>query len=345
MTRLYISLLIASVVTVSFFCVSQSGLAASKSTLLADQNPIIAKVGKKTIRLSEIEDRKINQLRQQLFDLITVKLSQLTVDELAKINREYSKKATTKISDSDVKDFFQKNNLAQRGKLEQLAPQLKLYLAARNNANRYNTLYDKAIKQGLIKTFVQKPKDFLMAVPYANAYTWKSKGAKVMLLEFSDYQCPFCSKVQPTLDRLRKLYQNKVRFAYRHLPLAFHKEADEAANAVECAREQGKFEPYHSILFANQRQQFKADLKKYGKRIKINNLSKFNKCVDRNKYASRVEHDLQTASSLGLNGTPSFIIGTYDVKTKTVTGDVLSGALPESEFVNIIEKFLKITSK
>lgn len=333
------------IITAALLLFSQPGFSASKDSLFADQNPVIAKIGKKDIRLSEIEDRKINQLRQELFEMIQVKLTRLTVDILGKSNREYAKKNAAEISDYDVKDFYQKNNLAQRGDLEKLAPQLKLYLAARNNADRYDTLFEKAINRGLIKTFVQKPKDFLLTVPVETAYTWKSKGAKVMILEFSDYQCPFCSKVQPTLIRLRKLYKNKVRFGYRHLPLAFHREADEAANAVECAREQGKFEPYHDLLFKNLKAQFKANLKSYGKRVKIKNIKKFNACVDRNKYARRVTNDQKVAASLGLNGTPSFIIGTYDAKTKRVTGDVLSGALPEGEFVRVIEKFLKLATK
>ena len=99
-----------------------------------------------------------------------------------------------------------------------------------------------------------------------------------------------------------------MAFGYRHFPLAFHKEADEAAIASECAREQGKFEEIHMILYSRQKAQDKEELKKYAREIKVKYPDKFDECLDNEKYRGLVDQDMKDGSSLGITGTPGFLL-------------------------------------
>ena len=123
--------------------------------------------------------------------------------------------------------------------------------------------YSLALKKGWVISNLEAPSDFLLKGNIKTGYLRGNKKASVILLEYSDYQCPFCSRVQSTIRKLIDKYQDRVAFGYRHFPLAFHKEADEAAIASECAREQGKFEEIHRLLYSRQKAQGKEELKKY----------------------------------------------------------------------------------
>ena len=131
-----------------------------------------------------------------------------------------------------------------------------------------------------------------------------------------------------------------MAFGYRHFPLSGHKEADEAALAVECARDQGKFPEYHALLWLNRSKQFVVDLKKYARTVAVGDATRFDKCLDSKKYLKRMQKDLADAADLGVNGTPSFVVGTYDRKKGMVRGEILSGAMPESSFRALLNKYL-----
>ncbi len=156
-----------------------------------------------------------------------------------------------------------------------------------------------------------------------------SKNAKIVVVEFSDFQCPFCEKFYSEAYKdLKKKYidTGKVLFVYRNLPLPFHSHSTDAALAAECAKEQGKFWEYHNKLFDNQNALEKDDLKKYAKDIGLD-TEKFNSCFDNKKYKDEVNKDLEYAQKMGLSGTPSFLIN----------GVPLVGAQPLSAFESQFE--------
>ena len=167
-----------------------------------------------------------------------------------------------------------------------------------------------------------------------------NKKASVILLEYSDYQCPFCGRVQGTLGKLINDYQDRVAFGYRHFPLAFHKEADESAIAAECAREQNKFEEIHQILYENPRAQTLNDLKEYAREIKIKSPAKFDQCLDSERYRGLINQDIKDGAELGITGTPGFFVGLFDSKSGEIQGEVLSGAQPYSTFKQTLDKYL-----
>ena len=156
------------------------------------------------------------------------------------------------------------------------------------------------------------------------------KNAELTIVEFSDYQCPFCARFrEQTLDQLKKEYidTGKVRFVYRDFPLSsIHPYAQKAAEASECADEQGKFWEYHDKLFENQQALDVASLKNYAAGLKLD-AGKFAECLDSGRYADETAKDLADGSRAGVTGTPAFIIGSRQ----------LSGAQPFSNFKAAID--------
>lgn len=161
------------------------------------------------------------------------------------------------------------------------------------------------------------------------------ENAKVTIVEYSDFECPFCSRVEPTLAALKTKYGDQVRLLYKHFPLSFHPNARPAAIAAECAYEQGadKFAPYHAKLFANQTALTTANLKQFAVDIGLN-AEQFNQCFDTSKTAAIVDAHTTEGSQYGVSGTPTFFIGTAQ------TGVKLVGAQPPTAFEAEIDRVL-----
>jgi protein-disulfide isomerase len=137
-----------------------------------------------------------------------------------------------------------------------------------------------------------------------------SKGpenAPVTIFEFSEFQCPYCSKVVPTIDELAKAYPTQVRIVFKHFPLGFHADAQLASEASLAAHEQGKFWEYHDLLFANQKAIKRPDLERYAEQLGLN-MEKFRAALDSGKFKKQIEEDMAAATSAGISGTPSFLI-------------------------------------
>jgi protein-disulfide isomerase len=162
--------------------------------------------------------------------------------------------------------------------------------------------------------------------------------AKVTIVEFSDFQCPYCGKfVQETLPQILSNYGDKVRFVFMNLPLtSIHQYAQKAAEAAECANEQGAFWQFHDIMFQNQSALTVDDLKSYAAQLQLD-TAKFNDCLDTGKMADEVDADLaageKAVSDAGLTrfGTPAFFIN----------GVHLGGAQPYENFKAAIDAALK----
>ncbi|RKH41140.1 DsbA family protein [Corallococcus sicarius] len=161
----------------------------------------------------------------------------------------------------------------------------------------------------------------------ANAPSFGPATAKVTIVEWSDFECPFCSRVGPTLTRIKETYGKDVRVVFRHQPLSFHKNAKPAAMASMAAHEQGKFWEMHDKLFANQRALDRASLDKYAEELKLD-MSRFKAAMDGNKFDAQIEADMAAGAAAGANGTPAFFLN----------GRFLSGAQPFEAFKPIIDE-------
>lgn len=155
------------------------------------------------------------------------------------------------------------------------------------------------------------------------------KNAKVTLVEYSDFQCPYCGAVEPTLEKILTDYKGKVRLVYRHFPLSFHENAQKAAEASECANDQGKFWEYHDLLYKNQGALTVDNLKQYAKDLKLN-TTKFNTCLDNGTYTQKVKDEETQGTNYGVQGTPATF----------VNGVLVSGAQPYESFKSIIDAAL-----
>lgn len=156
------------------------------------------------------------------------------------------------------------------------------------------------------------------------------KNAKVTLVEFSDYECPFCGRFyEEALPVLLKEYGDKVRFVWKDFPLPMHSNAPKASEAAHCAGEQGKYWEYHDVLFQNQRALSIEALGDYAKRLSLD-AEDFNTCLNSGKFAKKIKDDMNLGRSLGINGTPSFF----------VNGERIVGAQPVEEFKRRIDAIL-----
>jgi protein-disulfide isomerase len=156
-----------------------------------------------------------------------------------------------------------------------------------------------------------------------------STDAEVEIVEFSDFQCPFCSRVWPTLQQVREEYGDDVRIVFKHLPLRIHPKAPAAHAAAEAAHRQGKFWEMHDAIFANPRELSPEQFEKYAQEIGLD-VAKFKTDVASPDVKARVDADQSEAAKLGVSGTPSFFIN----------GRYLSGAQPFEEFKKRIDEEL-----
>lgn len=157
-----------------------------------------------------------------------------------------------------------------------------------------------------------------------------NQDAPVTLVEFSDFECPFCERAYPTFKKILENYKYQVRLVYKHFPLGFHPNAQKAAEASECAAEQGKFWEYHDKIFDNQSAGLSVEkFKQWAQDLELD-AQKFNDCLDSGKYASQVQSDYQEGVTKGVNGTPATF----------VNGQLISGAVPYETFEQAIKELI-----
>ncbi len=160
-----------------------------------------------------------------------------------------------------------------------------------------------------------------------------NKDAQLRVIEYSDFQCPYCKAMYPVIGQMLKEYGDKIAFVYKQLPLSFHPQAENAALASECANEQGKFKEYHDKLFEQQDKwtatEGVASFKQYALQLRLNG-QQFNTCLDSKKYADKVKADSDQAKEFGISGTPGIFVGT----------EFLGGAVEYSTLKGMIDQQL-----
>ena len=169
------------------------------------------------------------------------------------------------------------------------------------------------------------------------------KSAKVAIIEFTDYQCPFCGQLfTNTFPSIKKEYidTGKVKYLVMDFPLTqIHPYAQKAAEAASCATDQNKYWEMHDKLFANQTALTVDDLKKYAADLGFN-TGNFNSCLDSGKYADKVAKSIKSGEGYGVRGTPASFVGTLEGNTvKNAT--MVSGAVPFEQLKSTIEEALK----
>jgi protein-disulfide isomerase len=172
--------------------------------------------------------------------------------------------------------------------------------------------------------------------------------AKIAVIEYSDYQCPFCSRyTRDVLPQIQRDYveTGKVKYVYNDLPLDFHKQAFKAAEAAHCAGEQGRFWEMHDVLFQNQSALSAEQLPTHARSVGLNEAP-FQQCLDSAKFAEAIKADIAEARAMGITGTPTFLIGVIqpgDGRVKVVKK--LFGAKPYDDFKAAIDSALEAPAR
>jgi protein-disulfide isomerase len=219
------------------------------------------------------------------------------------------------------KQRFADKSEAEAGKL------IESYLRqARINARRRQFLKDLRGKAE-VQVYLDPPR---VKVDAGDAPFRGPKTAPVTIVEFTEFQCPFCASAASTLRQIAVRYREKVRIVFRDFPLAIHDDAPKAAEAAACANDQGKFWEMHDKLFANQSKLKVADLKRYAGEVGLD-PDRFNQCLDSGKHANKWHQDVADGLGYGVTGTPTFFIN----------GRILSGALPLDELASVIDDELQ----
>lgn len=162
--------------------------------------------------------------------------------------------------------------------------------------------------------------------------------APVVMYEFSDFECPFCQRnyqqAFPTIDS-QYIETGKVAYILNHFPLNFHPQAQKAAEATECAGEQGKFWEMHALLFEAGVEGGIDSFKQYAGQLDLDK-TQFDSCIDTGKYAEKVKSNMARGSAIGIQGTPGFAIGSEAEGFRTI-----SGACPAQTFTQAIDAELE----
>jgi protein-disulfide isomerase len=332
--------LVSSVVATLLACSSSGAQQASEPA---------ARVGDRVITMKEVEDRwkaadpaEHSAALQTLYDARRTALDEIVADmliaEAAKakgmspdgfVEAEISRRVKP-VDDSAVVSFYQANVSQMQGRsLADMAPLINRYLTDQQRAAVRQALVAELRKSGPdVRVMFDAPRhevEIEETDPFLG-----SESAPVTLIEFSDFQCPFCQRVAPTLKRLRETYGDKVRVVWKDFPLTqIHPQAFKAGEAAHCAGEQGKYWEYHDRLFAKQQELQPADLKKHAADLGLE-PAKFDACLDASKYGERVRNGVAQGTRLGVNSTPTIYIN----------GRMLSGAQPYETFVAVIDEEL-----
>jgi protein-disulfide isomerase len=169
-----------------------------------------------------------------------------------------------------------------------------------------------------------------VAVSAADGQVWGNPTAPITIVEFSDFQCPFCGQAEATVRKVLERYQGKVRLVYRDYPLPFHAMAEKASEAALCAADQGKYWEMHERLFADQAALAVVQLESHARQLGLD-VTRFDQCLSSGEKSALIDRSKKAGEAVGVNGTPAFFIN----------GRPLFGAVPFEKFKDLIEYELR----
>jgi len=230
-------------------------------------------------------------------------------------------------SDIEINAWYEQNKARLSNRpLEPLRPQIADYLRKERQRDAAKKLNDRLDKENRLTVYLEP---FRVQLNNDGAPALGPDNAKVTLVEFSDFQCPYCKGFFPVLKQIEEKYKDNVRIVYRQYPIAsLHPYAPKAAEASLCAHEQGKFWELHDAMFQEQDKLTVKDLKAKATRLGLDQ-KKFDSCLDTGKFAERVQEDTREGQRSGVTGTPALYINGVSVDGGAVGFDVMQRLLDE----------------
>ena len=334
--------LLAATILLPAACGAQTKDAPPASTTAASKaNPTMATVDGVAITEDDLGIKPdLLKIEQQLYELRSRAVENAVAKKL--LEREAEAKGMTfeayleqmvdskvaEPTDAEIAAFYETQKARMRGKpLEELKDQIAAFLKNGKLQQARTALVDEIRASHKVEILLDVPR---LPVNIEGTPLRGPAGAPVTVVEFSDFQCPFCKRMQSTIGELREKYPEQVNWRFKDLPLvSIHSGAQYAAEASRCAGDQDKFWEYRDALFGEARV---TDEVHPGIAEKLGlDKAAFEACLTSRKYKEAVEADSEEAQSLGITGTPAFI----------VNGILLSGAQPIEEFIRVIDSELK----
>ncbi len=228
----------------------------------------------------------------------------------------------TPVTDAEVEQFYQDNADQIAQPLPEVRDSLRGYLQDQRTSQAVGMLVSGLRRTARVENHLPR---FRVAVDGSGPRVG-SASAPVQIVEFSDFQCPYCAKASEVMKEVVAAYGDRVSLTYRHFPLDFHDQAHRAAEAAECAEEQGRFWPFHDALFADRASWAGGDFSSVADRSRTE-LRDLTACLESGRHRATVDADLEAGRRVGATGTPAFF----------VNGIVIGGAQPFEAFAEIID--------
>jgi protein-disulfide isomerase len=322
----------------------QAGSTAAATTAAGaaagvDRKQVVGRVDGDPITMGEVEDKAkgaLVSLNQQIFEARSGALDQL-IDERLVAKKAKAENLTpekllerdvySKVSvpnDDEMKQLY--DQAVAEGRqlppLEEIKGQIAEFIKGKKTETALEEYHQKLRAAAKVEEALPP---FRVEVAAAGPTSGEAK-ALVTMVEFSDYQCPFCGRQEPTVKRLLDEYKGKVKLVYREFPLPSHDHAQKASEAALCAEDQGKYWEMHEKLFANQTALEVPRLKSYAKDLSLD-TAKFDKCLDGSEKAAAVQSSVSAGKEAGVNGTPAMFIN----------GRPLAGLTPYEKLKEVID--------
>jgi len=312
---------------------SGSGIAPDRVVATYEGGKITAGELEKEARpqLQDLENKMYQARRQALEQMAMERIVKAEAAKQKLTEQEYIKKRVEEApvqqpTEDQERQFFERLKSAGRippeATFDSLKEQLGQALIAQQRQTQMQRVVQDLQKQANLKIDLPQPRVEVAAEGPSRG----PKDAPVTIVEFSDFECPYCGAAHDTVEQVMSSYAGKVRLVYRQFPLNFHPHAEKAAEASLCAADQNKFWEYHDVLFKNQKRLDPTDLKAHAGEVGLD-AQKFGQCLDSGQMKARVDADQQAGLQAGVGGTPAFFIN----------GVFLNGAQPIDEFKRVID--------
>ncbi len=320
----------------------QNPAPAAPSAPATANDEVLATINGQPITDSEVTARVGDQLKKvqsQIFEIKRSGVDDVLEEKLIEAEAAKRKISTDELlkkeidgkiaepTQAEIESAYQmQKKRFQNKELSEVKNDVVKMIKQSKKASAYGEYVESLKKSAKVKIMMKRPR---IDVATDGDPSKGNPKAKVTIVEFSEYQCPFCKKTRPTVDQILSTYKNDVYYVFRDFPLSFHQQARKAAEAANCAGDQGKYWEYSQKLWDNQGNHQPEKLHEYAKAIGLN-AQKFSSCLDSGKFADEIEKDIQDGSKAGVSGTPAYFIN----------GIFISGAQPFEKFKAIIDEEL-----
>lgn len=318
-------------------------MTAAEVTPYASGSTVIAEVNGNRVTLSDLERKNPTALfqaqnsfydseKKAVDDFVDqylleeqAKKENVTVDELLK--RHVNDALPKDPSDDALRVYYE--GLSVTEPFEQVRDKIIEVIRQRRTSKLKKAYLESLRKAASVDILLGPPR---IQISLKDTPTRGDASARVTVVEYADFECPYCQQAQPALAKLETEYRGKIVFAYKDTPLPMHPHAEKAAEAAHCAENQGKYWEFHDLLFSSKQLEV-PQLKEQARKLKLDGTA-FDKCLDSGEEASKVAAQLHEAEKLGIQGTPSFFIN----------GHFVAGALDFDTLRGMVDDELRLSA-